>query len=158
MMLWLAGYAFLRPLFDDGIGLLWAVGDTRRTAAVMGVQALFALVAVPVAILWGGVEGLAYCMGIVAAIGVFGVFVVLRRYVDIAWRRVFVAPMAALALATLAGAVFSRIIELSQWYDLVARSGILLVVYGSVLWLLERQEVIAQWERLRRILDEEEET
>ena len=156
MMLWLAGYAFLRPLFDDGIGLLWAVGDTRRTAAVMGVQALFALVAVPVAILWGGVEGLAYCMGMVAAIGVLGIFSVLRRYVDIAWRRVFAAPLIALALAILASVVFSQIIESSQWYDLVVRSGMLLVVYGSVLWLLERQEVMAEWERLRRVLDEEE--
>jgi O-antigen/teichoic acid export membrane protein len=156
MMLWLAGYAFLRPLFDDGVGLLWAVGDTRRTAAVMGVQALFALVAVPVAVLWGGVEGVAYCMGMVAAIGVFGVFAALRRYVDIAWRRVFAAPLMALALAALASAVCSRVFEFSQWYDLVARSSVLLVVYGSALWLLERQVVVAEWGQLRRALNEEE--
>jgi O-antigen/teichoic acid export membrane protein len=157
MMVWLAGYAFLRPLFDDGIGLLWAVGDTRRTAGIMGVQALVALVLVPTALLWRGVEGLAYSMGIVAAIGVIGVFAALRRYVDIAWKRVFAAPLAALVLATLASAAYGQIAAFSFWIDLVVRSGLLLIVYGAALWLLERRMIVAKWEQLRRTLREGEE-
>jgi hypothetical protein len=137
--------------------LLWAVGDTRRTAGIMGVQALVALVLVPTALLWRGVEGLAYSMGIVAAIGVIGVFAALRRYVDIAWKRVFAAPLAALVLATLASAAYGQIAAFSFWIDLVVRSGLLLIVYGAALWLLERRMIVAKWEQLRRTLREGEE-
>ena len=117
MMVWLAGYTFLRPLLDDGIGLLWAVGDTRRTAGIMGAQALVALLIVPVAVMWKGVEGVAYSMGVVAAIGVGGVFIGLKRYVDIAWRRVFFGPLLALGLATCGHGVYSHIFNFTWWVD-----------------------------------------
>ena len=95
-------------------------------------------------------------MGIVAAIGVFGVFTALRRYVDIAWRRVFAAPLTALLLAASASVAFSWATEFPQWYELVARSSVVLVVYGSTLWLLERRLVAAYWGQLRRAIHEEE--
>ena len=157
MMTWLAGYTFLRPLFDDGIGLLWAVGDTRRTACIMGVQALVALLVVPAAILWKGVEGLAYSMGVVAAIGVIGVFIGLTRYVDIAWRRVFMAPLVALALAMAASAAYSQVSSFAWWTDLILRSGALSVIYAGTLWLIEREAIAADWRQLRQVLRREEE-
>ena len=49
-----AAYALLRPLLSDGFGLLWAVGATRRSACIMGMQGVVALFAVPaLAVLWG---------------------------------------------------------------------------------------------------------
>ena len=156
MMLWLAGYAFLRPLFDDGIGLLWAVGDTRRTASVMGAQALIALFLVPVAVLWKGVEGLAYSMGAVAMIGVCGVFIGLRHYVDVAWRRVFLAPLLALGLAMLCNVAYGQLVSFSWWVNLILRSGVLLFVYCGGLWFLERKAIVAEWRQLRRVLREED--
>ena len=158
MMVWLAGYAFLRPLFDDGIGLLWAVGDTRRTAGIMGAQALVALLIVPAAVLWKGVEGLAYSMGVVAAVGVGGVFIGLKRYVNIAWRRVFAGPLFALVLAIFGNGVYNHIFNFPWWVDLILRSGILLVVYVGTLWLLEREAIAANWKQLRDLLREEDNT
>jgi O-antigen/teichoic acid export membrane protein len=152
MMIWLAGYAFLRPLFDDGIGLLWAVGATRCTARIMGVQAAVALPLVPAALLWFGVEGLAYSMGVVAAIGVAGVFVELRRYVVVAWQRVFAAPLLALALAALVGVGYGQLTSFPWWVNLVLRSGLLVMVYGGALWLFERRAIAASWAQLRRVL------
>jgi len=152
LIVWLAGYGFLRPLFDDGIGLLWAVGDTRKTAGIMGVQAGVALVLVPAMVLLGGVKGLACSMGVVAGTGVVGVFVGLRQYVDIAWKEVFGAPALALGLATLAGISYGFGEGGSAAADFARRGGLTLAVYAGVLWSLERRTIREGLEQLRRFM------
>lgn len=157
MIVWLAGYAFLRPLFDDGIGLLWAVGDTRRTAAILGVQAVVALGLVPVMIGWMGVQGLAYSMGVVAGIGALGVFVGLRAYVDLAWGRIFGAPVVALLVAGGAGNMYNWVRDGSQLADGAARGALIVFAYAGALGLLEWRRLIERLVHLRRIMRGKEE-
>jgi PST family polysaccharide transporter len=152
MMIWLAGYAFLRPLFDEGIGLLWAVGDTWRTAMVMGVQLLVAAPLVWVVIDWWGVKGLACSMGVIAGVGLVGLFAALRRHVEVAWARIFGAPVLALLAAGAAGLAYDRLIDLGWLMGLLARSGSAALVYAAVLWLLERGALREDLERMRRFL------
>ena len=98
-MVWLAAYALLRPLLSDGFSLLWAVGATRRSACIVGMQGVVALFAVPaLAVLWG-TEGVAYSMGAVAGVGFLGLCVGLRAYVRVNWFKVLAAPAVGLLAA-----------------------------------------------------------
>ena len=152
MVVWLAGYAFLRPLFDDGIGLLWAVGATRRTAAILAIQAVVALGLVPAMIGWMGVPGLAYSMGAVAGIGALGVFVGLRVYVDLVWSRIFGAPVVALMVAGTAGVLYNSVGGDSLLVDCLARGALIVCIYAGVLGLLEWKTLAERLIHLRQIV------
>ncbi len=155
MMIWLGAYAFLRPLFDDGIGLLWAVGDTRKTALIMGGQALVAVVLVPV--LWSiyGIQGLCYAMAVVAGVGVWGVAKGVRDYVDIAWPTILLAPFFALVVAALAAFTYDHFAPPTWlWSSLVLRGICVTLVYGGMLWLVEYRTLLRDWDHLRRIMRE----
>jgi O-antigen/teichoic acid export membrane protein len=155
MMVWLGAYAFLRPLFDDGIGLLWAVGDTKKTAFIMGGQALLAAVLVPV--LWSayGIQGLCYAMAIVAGAGVCGVAKGVRDYVDLAWRNILFAPFLALVVAALAALAYGHFAPSDWlWPNLVLRGICVTLAYGGILWIAEYRTLLRDWKHLRRIMRE----
>ena len=151
MMVWLAAYAFLRPLFDDGIGLLWAVGDTRQTALIMGGQAIATLVLVPV-LWWGlGIQGICYAMGGVAGVGVCGVVIGVRRYADIELGIIVVIPTIAMALGGLSSIIYDG---LGLEFDgvggsLVVRALCVGGVYCSAVWVLDRKRLGGYLSQLR---------
>lgn len=152
ILVWLAGYALVRPLLDDGHGLLWALADTQLSARIMAIQAGVALVLVPLLGWNWGVRGVAYSMGAVAGVGVLALSIGLRRYVTVRWRRVFLAPVAALVLASGVGAVYG------QWtldiapVDFALRSGAMMLVYIATLVAFERTELQEHIAQIRRIM------
>ncbi len=151
---WLAGYAFLRPLMDDCFGLLWAVGGTRLSARLMGLQALVAAVLVPAMATGWGVQGVAYSMGAVAALGLVSLFWGVRRYVSVSWSKVFGAPLLGLGLAAGAGMGYTTIAQGHALVDFVLRSALMVGLYAGVVGLLERRQIGESVAQMRRLLAE----
>ncbi len=153
IVVWLAAYAFARPLLDEGYSLLWAMGATRRTAAIMGSLALVAVPLVPAAAIHMGVRGVAYSMGLLAVMGATGMLVSVRRYVAVPWRQVFLAPAVALAAMTVAGTAYVRWDDSTTLLEEFAlRCGLMLLAYGAVLALLDRRMIVQVLDEIRRIL------
>lgn len=154
MIVWLAGYAFLRPLMDDCFGLMWAVGGTRLSARLMGVQALVAAVLMP-AMAWAwGVKGVAYSVGMVAALGLVSLFWGVRRYVSVSWPRIFGAPLLGLGLAAGAGLGYTSVAQGHALVDFVLRSGLMVGIYAGVVGVLERRQIAESVAQVRRLLAE----
>ena len=159
IVVWLAAYALLRPLLSDGFSLLWAVGATRRSACIVGMQGVVALFAVPaLAVLWGA-EGVAYSMGAVAGAVFLGLCVGLRAYVCVNWFKVLAAPAVGLLAAAVCGWLYDRWALDYAVGDFVLRSGTMALAYGIVLGILERRTIVEELGHLRRIMrgGEEEE-
>jgi len=152
ILVWLAGYALVRPLLDDGHGLLWALADTQLSARIMAVQAGAALVLVPALGLWWGVRGVAYSMGMVTGIGALALSLGLRRYITVQWRRVFLVPAVALVLAAGVGVAYGRWALDIVLADFVLRSGAMMLVYAVVLVGLERNVLQDHLVQIRRIM------
>ncbi|MFT5377326.1 MAG: O-antigen/teichoic acid export membrane protein [Candidatus Latescibacterota bacterium] len=151
MMVSLTAYAFLRPLFDDGIGLLWAVGDTKRTALIMGGQAVGVIVLVPVLWWWAGIQGVCYAMGVVAGVGVLGVATGVRRYADIEWGIIVITPVVALVVAAISSVIYNSI-ELDfgePISNMTVRAGCVGGVYCGAIWVLERQRLVLYLSQLK---------
>ena len=153
IFIWLAPYAFLRPLIEDGFGLLWAVGRTRETAVVLTIQAGIALVSVPAGAYLIGVRGVAYAVGLIALTGGGGVCLCLRRQIDLELRRIFLAPAAALIGAGLVIVYLYPSVELARSAtDLVAKTGLTTLVYMSILWIAEKRYLRTIWTEIREIM------
>jgi O-antigen/teichoic acid export membrane protein len=152
IIVWLAAYAFLRPLLDDSYNLFMAVGASRMGGLVMLLPAAVALVLVPVMVHFAGVQGAAYSMGVVAGIGVLTMAWGLRRHVDVPWLRIFSAPILALFCSALGGRAYEEIALGIDWADLCLRSAVLGGVYLAVLWGAERRAMAGYLLQIRRIM------
>lgn len=153
ILLWLAPYAFLRPLIEDGFGLLWAIGRTRATAVVLAVQVAVALATVPLGAWWLGVRGVAFAVGLTALVGCVGVYLCLRRHLDLPLTRLFAAPILAL-LAGAAAALWlhPQIAQPGVIANLALKSALTIGGYLSILWIVERRYLAEMWGEMLSIL------
>ncbi len=152
MVVWLATFAFVRPLLDEGFGLLWAVGATRVSAAIVAIQAALALVVLPSCAATWGVAGVAYGMGAVTLVGLIGLITVVRRFLKLDLKSVFVVPALSLGLAALAGITLSGHSPEWPFFDFVAKVCSISLVYVAVLGTLERKGIREGFEQLKLIL------
>ena len=143
----------LRPLLSDGFSLLWAVGATRRSACIVGMQGLVALFAVPaLAVLWGA-EGCGVQHGRGGGHGLLRtVCGGLRAYVCVNWFKVLAAPAVGLLAAAVGGWLYDRWALDYAVGDFVLRSGTMALAYGIVLGILERRTIVEELGHLRRIM------
>ena len=151
MVVWLATFAFVRPLLDEGFGLLWAVGSTRVAAAIVALQAALALVLLPTCAAAWGVAGVAYGMGAVFLIGLIALVAVVRRFLTLDLKSVFVAPVLSLGLAAVVGAALAEHSSGRPLLDFAARAGAMSLVYATVLGTLERKDLREGLEQLKVI-------
>jgi len=152
LVIWFALYAFLRPLLDEGHGLLWAVGNTRLSTRITAVQAGVALALVPGAAIWFGAYGVAASMGLVALIGLAGLGRAVRRYTTVDWRLIFFTPAIGLGVSGLLGIGFDTWWPEQEIIGLVTRSFLMGGGYIGCLWLLERKTILAIIGQARGIL------
>lgn len=151
IVVWLAGYAFLRPLLDEGFGVLHAQGATRTSARIRACQAAVALVAVPIGAWMWGAKGVAWSMGVVAAVGLAGLYIELDRRIMVEWRTIFGAPLVGLLLMAGAGLWPVQLHE-HALVQLALRGTAMMIVYAGTLWVLEREMLREQVRQVRRIL------
>ena len=152
MVVWLATFAFVRPLLDEGFGLLWAVGATRVSAAIVAIQTALALVMLPSCAAAWGVAGVAYAMGAVTLVGLIGLITVVRRFLTLDLKRVFVVPALGLGLAAVVGVTLSEHSFERPLFDFVAKVCSMSLVYVVVLGTLERKGIREGLEQLKLIL------
>jgi O-antigen/teichoic acid export membrane protein len=158
IFIWLAPYAFLRPLIEDGFGLLWAIGETKATARVLSIQVAFALVSVPLGAHFWGVQGVAYAVGLIALAGGVGVTICLRHHIDLSLGRVFLAPTLAIGSAALAAVYLTPILQNNALLpDLLLKTALTSVTYLSILWIAEKRYLLEIWGEMRYIMSGEEE-
>ena len=148
----LAAFAFLRPLLDDGFGLLWAVGDTRGGARIMAWRAAATVILVPSgAALWG-VNGVALAMGFASLVGVVGLAIGVRAHVGVPWRELLLGPGVALTIACGAAAVHAQSVPVTSAVSLAVRIGLILLTYGAVLAAIDRQHLRGMLAQIRLAL------
>lgn len=153
IFLWLAPYAFLRPLIEDGFGLLWAIGQTRSTARVLAVQVGIALAAVPIGAHFAGVQGVSIAVGLVALTGGIGATVCLRRHIDLALTRIYLAPTFALLGAAASAIYLSPLWESGNTVpDLLLKTTLTSLTYLTILWIAEKRYLAEMWDEMRYIL------
>ena len=158
ILVWLALYAFVRPLLDEGSSLLWALGATRQTAKVMAGLALIALPLIPFAAVEMGVQGVAYSMGLLATLGVIGMLAAVRSHVSFAWRPIFAAPIAGLtAMAAVATAYSTWAVPGNALEGFAVRCLLMLLTYAAVLAVLDRKVIGESLGEVRRILGDAKE-
>ena len=147
----------MRPLIEDGFGLLWAIGETRSTARVLGFQVAFALAAVPLGAWYFGVEGVAYAVGLTALLGWIGVTWCLSAHIDLAHFRIFAAPVAAIGVSAIASYLIHPVFGFETLVaDLVGRTALTSLVYLSILWIVEKQYLLEILGEMREIMSAED--
>ena len=155
IFLWLAPYAFLRPLIEDGFNLLWAIGQTRSTARVLAIQVGVALVSVPAGAYQWGVEGVSYAVGLIALVGGIGVIRCLKRHIDLSLARVFSAPCLALLAAALVATYLHPLLHSDRIViDLMVKAILTSLTYLSILWIAEKRYLLQMWDEVRQIMSE----
>jgi O-antigen/teichoic acid export membrane protein len=158
IFIWLAPYAFIRPLIEDGLGLLWSIGQTRSTARVLAIQVLVALIAVPASAHLWGVQGVSYAVGLTALVGGIGIMSCLRQHIDLYLFRAFGAPVLAVGVAALAAVVLHPHLQTGSLVaDLISKSALTSLVYLSILWIAEKRYLLVMLGEIRQIMSEEEE-
>ncbi len=146
---WLVPYALCRPVLDDIRSLLFGVGKPKTIARYASVQAGLLLILAPLLTWRYGTTGTAVSMDVIAFIGAALAIRAAAKYVDIPWRRAIVPPLLAGGAALAVRLAFADFIGgLSTLASLTAGAGVICTVYGIVLLVLERRELLEELQRL----------
>jgi O-antigen/teichoic acid export membrane protein len=149
---WLLVYAMLRPLMDDAGSLFTAVGHPRLSGHTFLVLAAVLAGVCPLLTWRFGAEGAAASVGAVI-LGGLAVWYVryLPRFVDIAYRRMVVWPVASAAAAGAAG------LAVAAWSGLeaglgagAAKLGGVAAAYVAAMLALDGRQSLADLRTLRR--------
>ena len=146
---WLILYSLCRPALDDVYFLLYGVGEPRLITRYVSLQAGSLLVLAPLLTTHLGTEGAAIGMDAAVLAGILVAMRAVRKHVDIAWMRVFGPPLiAGAAAAALRLAVADQIAALTAYAALISGTAVVGAAYASVLILLERRELTAEFHLL----------
>jgi len=151
-------YTLLSPLSEAASNLLLAVGQPAAVLRIRWVQLLLFIPAVILLASAGGIEGVALAADGMILIGTALSFAATRRVVDYSLRAMWGWPMIALVLAggaTLALGPFWD--TLHPWLSLLAKSAVISLIYGAVLLLFERRQLLTGWKMVVGLIRPERE-
>ncbi|MEK7611036.1 MAG: lipopolysaccharide biosynthesis protein [Patescibacteria group bacterium] len=87
-------YGFLRSIFDDAGAFLTAIGKPNLVSRYLAVQALIILITTPALIYFYGVNGAAWSLNIVLAVGLILAYRYVKVFVKVDFRDIFIQAMA----------------------------------------------------------------
>ena len=139
-------YSMLRPIMDNTGAFYTAIGNPRIINRILFIQGGFAVVGFPtLTYLWGGV-GAAVASDIVLVIGVLISYSLIRKFIDISFKRIFGPPVLASVLGLLLVGL-SNLLPISQ--SILVRLMIKAVLfsggYMAALVLLEGKALAGYW-------------
>jgi O-antigen/teichoic acid export membrane protein len=167
---WMSVYTLLSPLLSITGNLVNAVGAPRISARTRLVQTLLFVPSVLVGAYLGGADGVAIAVDLAMLVGIGFLLNQVTTFVDVSVRQLLCAPLLSVFIALLPAvsvlAGWGRI-EDSRGLQFLARSSILrssdavaagiagggfLMVYGLVLWMLERDRLIGYVRMVKSVL------
>jgi O-antigen/teichoic acid export membrane protein len=127
---------------------------TGRPGDVTRARAMQLAVFVPAVIglgHWYGIGGVAVAADLMVLVGVVLLFARTRHLVDYSVRVLWLWPIAALTLTMVGVLVLADLWgRLPLWGSLLGKSVFISLLYGSLLWLTEREQIRAGWQVIRR--------
>ncbi len=136
-------FALVRPLLDEGYGLLWAKGDARSATRIMASQALIALPGIPVALAMFGTQGVAVMMGLIALCGLVLLWRRVASHINLQLRRMTLFPALACLLAAAAVRLGPSAPEIAI--------PIFCTIYGAVLLIAEKDRLVGLYGRIQHV-------
>lgn len=146
-------YTLLDPVGMAAGRLLTAVGHPELTARARALQLVVFIPAVILLNWWQGIVGVAIAADVMALIGVVLLFGYTRRFVDYSIRTLLFWPVVALvvtAVPTLLLTPFWQ--QLNPWLVLPAKLLLITLLYGTILWLTEREQLKNGWQIVWRLV------
>jgi len=144
-------YTLLDPLSLGASNLLIALGYPEYIVRTRVLQVVFFVPAVILLGSWLGIEGVALAADLMVVIGVVILFWLTHRYVDYSARRLWGWPLVALGVTTAVILLLTSLpgwLLLNTWVKILAKSFIITAAYGGILWLVEREQMLAGWQTI----------
>jgi O-antigen/teichoic acid export membrane protein len=135
-------YTLLDPLAVGAGDLLIAIGKPELPFRTNIVQVVVFIPAVIVLGSWLGIVGVALAANLMISVGAVILFRLTHRFVDYSARRLWLWPGVAFFVT---GAVILLLdsfwLTLTPWIALLGKSGLICLVYGGLLFLVEKEEI-----------------
>lgn len=135
-------YTLLDPLAVGAGDLLIAIG---RPELLFQTKIFQVVIFVPAVILLGrgwGLEGVALAANLMVGTGTFILFRLTHRFLDYSARRLWMWPAVALLVTGTAVLLLNPVwVSFPVWLALLAKFGLICLLYGGVLFMFEREEI-----------------
>lgn len=146
-------YTLLDPLAVGAGDLLIAIG---RPELLFQTKIFQVVIFIPAVILfgrWGGLEGVALAANLMVGIGTFILFRLTHRFLDYSARRLWMWPTIALLVTGTAVFLLNPVwFSLSVWLAMLTKFGLICLLYGGVLLIFERKEIVRSYQMAMRWL------
>lgn len=137
-------YTLLDPLVIGAAQLLVAAGQPELTVRTRAIQAI---IFIPAVILLGssfGIEGVAIAANLMMFVGAVIIFRLTHRFVDYSDRKLWLWPVVGLVAAGTAVLLLNPLWDtVNVWLAFTGKSILITLLFGGVLWLFERNELIS---------------
>lgn len=144
-------YTLLDPLAVGAGDLLIAIG---RPDLPFRTKVFQVVIFIPACILlgaWLGIEGVALAANLMVGVGAFILFRLTHQYVDYSARRLWFWPAVALFLTgTMVLLLNSIWVSLTVWLALIGKAGLICLIYGGLLFIVEREEIVRSFQLIWR--------
>ncbi|MCA9900776.1 MAG: oligosaccharide flippase family protein [Ardenticatenaceae bacterium] len=140
-------YTLLDPLAVGAGDLLIAIGRPDLPFRTKVFQAVVFIPAVIVLGNWLGIEGVAWAANLMVGLGALVLFRLTHRFVDYSARRLWFWPIVGLALTGTAVLWLNPFwVSLSPWLALLGKVGLIFLIYGGLLFIVERDDFKRSYE------------
>jgi O-antigen/teichoic acid export membrane protein len=146
-------YALLDPLAVSASNLLLATGHPELNVRARVVQLAAFLPAVILLGRWRGIEGVALAADLMIGVGVLFLFYHTRRLVDYSLRRLLFWPAVALITTAVVVLLLNPLwAAWNPWLALPGKAFLITCLYGSMLWLTEREQLRSGWQMVWEVI------
>ncbi|GFP22716.1 hypothetical protein HKBW3S09_00184 [Candidatus Hakubella thermalkaliphila] len=147
-------YSLMRPLQDAMGSVSTALGKVREYSHLSILQGILMFTLTPVMTYFYQAKGAAISVGLIVLLGVVLLQRSLRERIEINNFRIYLYPGVAALASSLAylGVFLNYEFTLNLWFVLFSKIGLLLLVYLSVLFLLEGRVLVARFRYLLSVV------
>lgn len=146
-------YTLFDPLSKSAMNLLHATGHPRTVMHIRILQAIIFIPAVILLGLWLGIEGVAIAANIMVLIGVIRLYHKTKLVTHYSQRALWFWPLTAVVVTALILLMMEPIwASLTLWASLFCKIGLITTIYGAILWLTEKNQLLAGWQMIWNIL------
>ncbi len=146
-------YTMLNPLSMGADNLLIAIGKPEITIRVRWVQMVVFIPAVILLSQWRGIEGVALAADLMMIVGTSLLFAYTRRFIDYSLWRLWLWPTVAMVVTGTAVFLLNPVwVTLNPWLSLFSKSIMITILFGVILLLTERKQLISGWKMVWGLL------
>lgn len=149
-------YSVLRSIQDDCSALFYGVGKPKIITTISLIQAVMMVVLAPVFVYFYKVNGAAIFVDLMTIIGIILIYKNISAFVDVEYRKNFLAPILSALLGLAAVFVLIKNLHISVLLiRLVIKLFLFMIVYVGALILFSRNELLQKFKYVFEILKPE---